>query len=46
VKKQEDATLAFSVASAMISSLVAYKVKRLSNADSANLVSFVISGSM
>ena len=39
VKNDEDATLAFSVASALITSLVSYKVKHIKNADSANLVS-------
>ena len=38
VKNENDATLAFSVSSALIASLIAYKVKNIQNIDSASLV--------
>jgi hypothetical protein len=46
VKNEDDAMLAFSVSSALITSLVAYKVRGMKNLDSANLVSHNIFGEL
>jgi len=46
VKNEDDAMLAFSVSSALITSLVAYKVRGMKNLDSANLVSRNIFGEL